>query len=369
MRWRWMRRRLEDAVRFGLMLSVASTTTPDQAPALYREGLAQVELAEELGYDCVWVAEHHFTTYIMLPAPLLFLTAAAQRTRTIRLGTAVLPLPFYHPLRLAEDVAMADILSEGRLTIGIGRGYQPYEFAPLGTQFEESVDRFEEILDILKLAWKAEEFSYHGRYYQVEPLTVVPRPLQQPHPPIWLASSNPRSITIAAKRWFMPLSTAGIHDPRELMAAREAYHAALREMGRDPTSAPLATQRIVYVAPTHEEAREAEEGAIWAYRASVRYSRPTTPPPDSVADGGPVEGEPPREDLVGRMIAGTPDEVAEKVERLRQLSITSLICLMDAPGLDPRLVRRSMRLFAEQVAPRFAGEASPLREAATARAG
>src|SRR5437762_9684279 len=136
-------------VQFGIMLGISGVHSPDEAPEKYREGLAQIELAEQLGFESAWVAEHHFTTYVMLPAPLLLLTAAAQRTRTIRLGTAVLPLPFYHPLRLAEDVAMADILSEGRLLVGIGRGYQPYEFAPLGTEFEESIQRFEEALAIL----------------------------------------------------------------------------------------------------------------------------------------------------------------------------------------------------------------------------
>jgi alkanesulfonate monooxygenase SsuD/methylene tetrahydromethanopterin reductase-like flavin-dependent oxidoreductase (luciferase family) len=341
------------------MLSVASTGTPDNAPVIYREGLGQVELAEELGYDSVWVAEHHFTNYVMLPSPLLFLTAAAQRTQTIRLGTAVLPLPFYHPLRLAEDVAMADILSEGRLTVGIGRGYQPYEFAPLGTQYEESVERFEEILDILLAAWSGKEVHYNGRYYQVEPLTVVPTPLQKPHPPIWLASSTARSISIAARRGFMPLSTAGIHDPRELTAARAAYHATLRELGKDPATAPLATQRIVHVAATRAKVREATDAAIWAYRASVRYSSPTPIPPAALADASPIPNEPSHEDLEARMLAGTPEEVAERVAHLRDLGITTLICQMDVAGLDPQLIRRSMRLFAEQVAPHFAAAPAP----------
>jgi len=341
-------------VQFHLMLSVASQHALDDAAPLFREGLEQIELAEALGYGCVWVAEHHFTTYIMLPAPLLFLTAAAQRTRSIRLGTAVLPLPFYHPLRLAEDVAMADLLSGGRLNVGIGRGYQPYEFAPLGTQFEESVERFEEILQVLLLAWRGEEFSFAGRYYQVEPLTVVPRPLQRPHPPIWLASSTPRSISVAARRGFMPLSTAGIHDPNELVVARAAYRRTLEELGRDPDAAPLATQRIVHVAPTRAEAREAAATALWAYRVSRRYSDPTPIPPGAVPDATPLADEPDREALIDRAIAGTADEVAERIAALRELGITTLVCQMDLPGLEPRLVRRSMRLFAEQVAPRFA---------------
>lgn len=341
-------------MKFALMLSVANTSTPDLVAEQYAEALSQVELAESLGYDSVWVAEHHFTSYIMLPAPLMFLAVAAQRTRSIRLGTAVLPLPFYHPLRLAEDVAMADQLSGGRLNVGIGRGYQPYEFVPLGTRIEDSVDRFEEILAILLAAWSGEQFSFSGRYYQVEPLTLVPRPLQRPHPPIWMASSTPRSISVAARRGFLPLSTAGIHDPCELAAARSAYHQTLRDLGRDPATAPLATQRVVHVAPTRAAAREAEEGALWAYRASVRYSSPTPPPPGAIADGSPNPGEPTREELARRMLVGTPDDVAAQIEALQELGVTHFVCLMDLPGLDPLLVRRSMRLFAEQVAPRFA---------------
>ncbi len=346
-------------MRFGVMLSVATTGAPDNAAEVYREALAQVELAERLGYDSVWVAEHHFTNYVMLPAPLMFLTAAAQRTRTIRLGTAVLPLPFYHPLRLAEDVAMADLLSEGRLNVGIGRGYQPYEFAPLGTQYEESVDRFQEILDILLAAWRGEEFRYDGRYHQVEPMTLVPRPLQRPHPPIWLASSTPRSISIAARRGFIPLSTAGIHDPRELTQARIAYHDTLRAIGKDPADAPLAVQRVVHVAPTRAAARAAAEHALWTYRASVRYSGVVPIPPDGRADVSPNPGEPPHEELMQRVLAGTPDDVAERIAELRELGVTTLIASMDLTGLDPMLVRRSMQLFAEQVAPRLADTPTP----------
>jgi alkanesulfonate monooxygenase SsuD/methylene tetrahydromethanopterin reductase-like flavin-dependent oxidoreductase (luciferase family) len=222
------------------------------------------------------------------------------------------------------------------------------------------VDRFEEILDILLAAWSGKEFHYNGRYYQVEePLTVVPTPLQKPHPPIWLASSTARSISIAARRGFMPLSTAGIHDPRELTAARAAYHATLQELGQDPAMAPLATQRIVHVAHSRAEVREATDAAIWAYRASVRYSSPAPIPPAALADGSPIPNEPSREDLESRMLAGTPEEVVERVAHLRDLGITTLICQMDVAGLDPQLVRRSMRLFAEQVAPHFAADPAP----------
>src|SRR4051794_35449106 len=140
------------------------------------EALEDIKLADELGYDSVWLAEHHFSRYGLLGNPLVFGAAIAQMTQNIRIGTAVAVLPFHNPLRLAEDAATLDILSGGRFDLGVGRGYQPKEFNGFGIEADSSKQRYNEIVDMLKLAWTQESFSYAGEYYSCTDVSVSPTP-------------------------------------------------------------------------------------------------------------------------------------------------------------------------------------------------
>src|SRR4051794_23406844 len=138
--------------------------------------LDEIEAADELGFDSVWLAEHHFSRYGILGSPLTFGMAIADRTKNITIGTAVLVLPFYDPVRLAEDIATLDVLSGGRVMIGVGRGYQPKEFAGFRTPLEESRGRYQEVYEILKLALSEEKWSYKGEFFEYENMTTYPRP-------------------------------------------------------------------------------------------------------------------------------------------------------------------------------------------------
>src|SRR5499426_1893455 len=178
-------------MRFGFFdqLSCATGYTERQR---YRDILAQIELGDEVGFDTVWLGELHFSrTFSVLADPLMVLAAAAQRTTRIRLGTAVTLLPLHNPVKIAEEAAIADILSDGRLELGCGRGTAPLHYAGYDIPQDESRDRFEEALDFIVQAWTQAQFSYEGKYFRARDLTVVPRPVQSPHPPVRIAANSP----------------------------------------------------------------------------------------------------------------------------------------------------------------------------------
>src|SRR5919199_380987 len=186
-------------MRFGTFHLLGS---PDMAPAEQRfdDSLEQIALAEELGFDSVWVAEHHFSNYGYSANPLLLIAKASALTSRIRFSQAVIVAPFYHPLRLAEDIAITDVLTHGRLEGGLGRGLQALEFRGFNISLEDSRGLFEEQLELMRKAWTESDFTFNGRFYSLpEPITVLPKPLQQPHPPIWIACQSDTSVEWAAR--------------------------------------------------------------------------------------------------------------------------------------------------------------------------
>src|SRR5206468_2861046 len=168
------------------------------AADVYHRVIEQAEAADELGFEAMWLAEHHFTDYGITPSPAVLGTAIAGRTRRLRIGTGVAILPFHDPRRLAEDYAMLDVLSEGRLDFGVGRGYQPAEFAGFGVSMADSRARFNEALQIIEGLWTNDVFSYHGDHFRFDDLSLYPRQVQAP-PPIWMAAVSPESFDLAAQ--------------------------------------------------------------------------------------------------------------------------------------------------------------------------
>src|SRR5919204_2978062 len=186
-------------MRFGTFHLLGS---PEMAPAGRRfdETIEQIVLAEELGFDSIWIAEHHFSNYGYSANPLLLIAKASAVTSRIRFSQAVLVTPFWHPLRLAEDIAITDLLTHGRLDIGLGRGYQPMEFRGFEASLESSRALFAEQLALMRKAWTESDFTFEGQFYKLtSPITVLPKPIQQPHPPIWMAVQTDTSLEWAAR--------------------------------------------------------------------------------------------------------------------------------------------------------------------------
>lgn len=340
-------------MKFGAFFLLGS---PQMLPAqeMYRRVLDWTVLAEDLGFDSVWYAEHHFSNYGYIPNPLMMAVKAAGVTRRVRLGTAVLVLPFWHPLRVAEDIAMADQLTDGRLEVGVARGYQPYEFARFGLAIDESRDRTDESLDVLLRALTQDGFEFHGRYYDIPETTIFPKPLQQPHPPIWLAAHTRESFAIGARLGLKAITTNSGRPIEVLIEGWTWFQDVRRQYGLDGP-AEFAVQQQICVAPTDEEARAQMEHFRYAFRQVSNLRGGTEHVVKGFSEPRPVEGEPSLDEIFERRtLSGSPATVRAKIARYQEVcDLTQLNCTFQLGRMEPETVTRSMRLFAEQVMPHF----------------
>src|ERR1700678_4345176 len=239
----------------------------------YETALERFAIMDQTGYDAVWLAEHHFSSFSVCPSVHIMGTMAAARTKRLRIGTAVSLAPFYHPLRLAEEVALLDVLSGGRVNWGAGRGFSRGEFAAFGIPMEESAPRFRETVDIVLRAWSEQRLSYAGEHFQFDSVEVLPKPLQQPHPPVWMAATSESAIDWAASRGFSILM-----DPHcthaELASKRGRYGDQLASAGFSATGRDIPMARLIAVAPSRGRAEEvARRGAGWMVGAYIGGSR------------------------------------------------------------------------------------------------
>lgn len=315
---------------------------------VFERALQRIEIMDRSGYDAVWLAEHHFHSFSVCPSVHMMGVQVAARTRKLRIGTAVSLAAFYHPLRLAEEVAMLDILSGGRVNWGAGRGFDRTEFRAFGVTPEQSADRFLETVDIVLKAWRQERLSHDGRFYHFDDIEVLPKPLQKPHPPVWLAAGSPEAIIRAAKRGFSILM-----DPhstyREIARKRELYRTELEANGYSIEGRELPMARFVALGGTQREAEEvARQGVRWLGNSYVGPQHQAYASPS--LDVTPGREEPP-EALVERylngvVLYGTPESVVDQIQRLREeMFLTYLLC---AP-----LSHQSFTLFTDQVLPRI----------------
>jgi len=209
---------------------VAGGGTLSSEPHLPR-GRGANSYAEELGFDAVWLAEHHFTRFGIVPSAIPFATYVAARTKKIRIGTGVSVLTFHHPVFMAEETAMLDVLSQGRLDFGVGRGQVVYEYNNFKVEYDSRTRRFQEIVDIILGLWQTPGFTYHGQYYSVDDLTIAPVPVQQPHPPMYLAvSRTPASVQVAVSRQLPILTSANTPD-EDVLGIRAGQNGQLARDG------------------------------------------------------------------------------------------------------------------------------------------
>lgn len=326
----------------------------------YEDTMMQIQHADSLGLDVAWLAElHFFPTFSIMPSPLLVASALAQRTRRIRLGIAVNLLPLHQPLRNAEDAATLDILSNGRLEYGAGRGAIPLHFAGYNVPLDESRERFLEALDVVLLAWTTDSFSYEGKYYQYRDVQVVPKPLQKPHPPIRIACNSADSFQLAGERgWRMFSSSVIVPIPR-LQQDITTYNILLSEHDTPRCGDEVAIMAPIYVAPSLAKGREHPEASIMHYFRTLRDMYNTR-------QGRALAHLPRMQELQERLQKMTYDQVLDNIaifgdpayciERLQWFKETfgmhQFICWFNTGGKIPhKRVMESMRLFAEKVMP------------------
>src|SRR6266481_8326971 len=250
-------------MKFGLhyQLPCFGSQSPVQR---YRDTLEQSVHAEALGFESVWPVEQHFNADLSItPAPLLLLAALAERTTTLRLGIAIVLLPLSHPVRVAEEIATLDVLSNGRVEFGIGRGAIPSHFRGFGVNQEESRDRFTEELEIILAAWSSERLTYHGRFFNLEKLRVVPKPVQQPHPPIRVAANSIETFELMGRMGLPIFAAAQVNPFPKIKEYLPIYRDARAAAGHPDHGGEDVTILVpTYVANTRAQVRQEMEPSI-----------------------------------------------------------------------------------------------------------
>jgi alkanesulfonate monooxygenase SsuD/methylene tetrahydromethanopterin reductase-like flavin-dependent oxidoreductase (luciferase family) len=313
----------------------------------YEQQLAEVRLMDQLGYWACWFAEHHFAGYALVPDCLLMAAAAARETRRIRLGTGVVVLPFqHHPIRVVEQAAMVDCLSGGRLELGLGRGYQPHEFMGFGVKLEESQERFDQALAVVRQALaQLHGFDYATPLFRGQQASIHPKPVQNPIP-CWGASISEASFARYGALGWPILTFPANQKPEALRAQIDTYRRVYREHGHDPARMRVALTMFCYLAESTAEANETFERGMEKYFGFL----------DSIT----VHAEAQQHTLYDRIptlarLSGSPEDA---VKRLRELidyfEVTDFLNVTQFAGyLSHEQITRSMRLFADRVMPHF----------------
>jgi alkanesulfonate monooxygenase SsuD/methylene tetrahydromethanopterin reductase-like flavin-dependent oxidoreductase (luciferase family) len=339
---------------FGTFLLLQSPSARP-SPEIYARGVEMAEAAETLGFRNVWLAEHHFSTYGYLSRPAQLATYIAAKTTRLRVGTAVIVVPLHHPLVVAEEIATLDLLAGGRVDIGLGRGYQPYEFERFGLDLERDRGRWEESIDVILKALGGQPFSHEGKHFTIPETSVFPQPVQRPHPPIWITAQSPASIEGAARRGFHVL-TGGFGIPIDRLAEfRRLLDRVVAEV-RPPRPLEVGVQRAVHVTDSPADARAAVEEARWNMRVTLSLRNHYERVERGHAIPVPAPTEPDTDALLDRyLVIGTPDTCIRQIERLQELvGITQFNGNFWFGDLEHGRVLRSMELFAREVMPAFA---------------
>ena len=353
-------------MRFG-WLTLALSPAPEEDAARIDQQIAQICFAERLGFGDVWLTEHYFTGESVYNDALLFASALAMRTTRIRIGFAVLQMPFHHPVRLAVQLALLDNLSKGRIDVGIGKGsvYNEYEFVGHGLRSDDSRSRMTEAFEVLERAWRESPLVYEGKYFNLRVPELRPKPVQQPGPPIWRSVISPGSFTECG-RLGIPILTARL--PVERIRERWAlYEAGLAEGGHDAATrtrllAQAALWRNVYVAETDAQAEDELSTLLLRTRAHMMHVRHAFNPPDFHIDPVMLNAwtNPEVSDadalpfiLSTGSLFGSPARVREQVAALRDAGVRHLLCQTGFGDMDQAQNLDSMRRFSEQVMPAF----------------
>jgi alkanesulfonate monooxygenase SsuD/methylene tetrahydromethanopterin reductase-like flavin-dependent oxidoreductase (luciferase family) len=359
-------------MRFGWMTLAHSASPAHDACAIF-EQLEQATLAEELGFDGVWLTEHNFTGESVYADPIPFAAALAMRTQRIRIGFAVIQMALRHPVRLATQLSLLDNLSKGRLDVGVGRGsiFNEYEFVGYGLRSNDARERMTETLEVMTRAWTATPLDFKGKYFVLRLPELRPAPVQRPHPPIWHSVASPASFYLCGQKG-VPILTVRL--PLAQIGARLGQYAeGLNASGLDDAAQlrllrQAAIWRWVYVAESRAAAEDELAAALLLTRRHMLHVRQALNPADFQADPALMNPwtDPAHSEEAGIAYAlrsgtliGSAEEVAEQVAELRDAGVHHLLCQMSFGYLEHARITHSMRRFAERVMPAFRDARAP----------
>ena len=321
----------------------------------FAQGLEQVRDAERFGLDAIWLAEiHQQAARSVLSAPMTVAAAIATATSRIKIGTAVQVLPLTHPLRLAEETATVDQISRGRLLMGIGRSGNPRAYAAYGVPYSESRERFYETLDVLKLAWTEPTFSFHGKYHHFDGARAVPRPYQQPHPPIRIAGASEDTFPTLGKLGYPLFVAVRSGSLGGLAPDLRAYRAAYKEAGH-PGTGQVYLRLSMHVADTDRQAMSEAESSIMAGYKKLVDQLEGSPNARRRAELADVLSLTYDAVLRDKVVVGGPERVADRLLQLQEeLGINGILAELNfGAKIPPEMMMRSLRLLCERVKLKF----------------
>ncbi len=336
----------------------------DQSPVRrYADTIAQCQLADALGFDNVWLAELHFhSTFSITPSPLLLASAVAQVTERVKLGAAVSLMPLHHPIHLAEDIATLDVISGGRAVLGVGRGVIPSHFEGFGVSMDESRKTFNEALELVVQAWTKDVIDFQGEKYQVRDISVAPKPVQKPHPPVHIAATAPDTFELVGSTGYHLLVAPIIVGNERAVEGARTYREKLAENGHDPAAGKMSVTLPILVSEDRDLTGRLMEETVNSYIATVQTMM-TSPAADRAAKTSPRIAQ--MQEGLGKLnyrqiraenaVVGSPEECVEQLSAFQEMyGAQEYSGWFNIGGRLPHEeVLKSMRLFADKVMPHF----------------
>jgi alkanesulfonate monooxygenase SsuD/methylene tetrahydromethanopterin reductase-like flavin-dependent oxidoreductase (luciferase family) len=354
-------------MNFGIFNLMGYRTPGTAAAALYDGAIAQVKAAEAAGFDIAWFAEHHFSNYCTCPSPLMMVARLAGETSRIKLATGVVVVPLYDPVRLASEIGMIDQLTHGRLVLGIGSGYQPYEFERFGEDLADSAPKLVEFVEILEKAFGGETFTHKGRYWQLPETHIAPRPVSK-LPDIWIAGDNRTLQGLAARKGWPIMLTPRHASVAQLTDVKARIGEIYAEQGLDPKRTAIAPLRHVCITDSKAEAADFVDNVRHQIRLSQSLRRR-----EELIDGAmliekPYDGEPPLDVLANSLLVGDASSVAERMAALIRAAEPVHMLLQFQGGASPfATALKSIERFAGEVVPMLERAVGPLDRIGAAR--
>ena len=337
---------------FGIFNLMGARDPATPAAQVFGEVAEQTRLADELGYTIAWFAEHHFSNYCLCASPLMMVAHCASITKKIRLGTAVVVVPLYHPARLAAEIATADALSNGRLMLGIGAGYQPYEFERFGVNLAQNLEMTNEFCDILDLAFSKDFFSYSGKHYQMPETHIAARTVQKPLP-IYVAGHTQAMFRAAARHGYRVMSSGRLGGVKLLAEQYADMVAAFTAENVPVSKAHMTVNRFAHITDSREEGMRFAENARYQSRLASSLRRRQEVMQGTVLVDVPFPDEPPLETIYNDLLIGDVETVAEKLVAEIHATKPAHVCFSFKVGNTPhKAAMRSMELMIDEVKPR-----------------
>jgi len=361
---------------FGIFLLLQQRNRHKTSYQILRDAVEQTRVADELGFGAAWFAEHHFSNYGLCSSPLTMIAHCAAVTRRIRLGSGIVVAPLYQPARLIADVAMVDQLSDGRLNLGIGSGYQHFEFERFGVTLDTAKGRTLEMLDMLELGLKQPKFSYDGEFYQQPMSAISQRSVQQPTPPLWVTSVDPTFVARAVRSGHHVFVSGGDGGLEKLRQTRSLIDKVAMAEGKDPAQVKVGLLRAAYASDDKAEVDRYLDCSRYQRRIALSLKRRTAQVADDYqVEESMVEGEPSFEESRALLPVGPVDVVIERlVQEIRTLKPVHYCFQTQMGDFDHPTMLRQLELWAKVIIPAVQREiasdpphvAEPARELATA---